>query len=197
MNSENLHDALNLLDEDLIAPTAHLRQRRVRWHHLGALAACLAVVCAVGVFAFAQKSGSPEAAPEGALVDESTDELTTQPAQDDAEALQPNKRNELVPGVDMVDANDHLVLMETVLVEVIGLGEGQFTAKVLEADRFYAQGDTVTFRLTELTRLIEGKNAYPLPEGEQSIPVGAVLKVDYSFSENRAVIAECITFGER
>lgn len=192
MNPENLHDALNFLDEDLIAPTAHLRQRKVRWHHLGALAACLAVVCAASVFAFVQKPDSPEAAPEGALVDE----LTTQPAQDDLEELPPNKRNELTPGVDTVDANHHLVLMETVLVEVTGLGEEQFTAKVLEADRFFAQDDTVTFRLTELTRLIEGKNAYPLPEGEQIIPMGAVLKVDYSFSENRAVIAECITFGE-
>lgn len=192
MNPEKLHEALNLLDEDLIAPVAGLRQRKVLWQHIGALAACLAVVCVVGAFGFSQKPGSPEAAPEGALVDE----LTTQPVKDDSDAQQPDKRNEIVPGVDAVDSNDHLVLMETVLVEVTGLEEGQFMATVLKADRFFARGDSVTFHLTELTRVIEGTNALPLPEGEEKIPVGAVLKVDYSFSDDGAVMAECITFGE-
>jgi len=193
MNPEQLHDALNLLDEDLIAETDRLRHRRFRWQHLGALAACLAVVCVVGAFAFSQRPGSAESAPENGnpelVLDESSlEQGDTKPGNKDSD--------DLSNVWEVTDGDKHVVLMESMLVEVTAVGENSLAATVLQSDRFHAAGDSVTIRLTPLTRLIEGKNAYPLPEDGQVFFEGAVLVVDYSFNQNREVVAECITFGE-
>ena len=52
MTSEKLHDALNLLPNDLIAETDALRTRKekppVRWQRWAAMAACLAVILLAG-----------------------------------------------------------------------------------------------------------------------------------------------------
>lgn len=193
MNPEQLHDALNLLDEDLIAETDRLRRRRFSWQHLGALAACLAVVCVVGAFAFSQRPGSAESAPENGnpelVLDESSlEQGDTKPGNKDSD--------DLSNVWEVADGDKNVILMESMLVEVTAVGENSLTATVLQSDRFHAAGDSVTIRLTELTRLIEGKNAYPLPEDGQVFFEGAVLVVDYSFDQNRKVVAECITFGE-
>lgn len=193
MNPEQLHDALNLLDEDLIAETDRLRRGRFPWRHLGALAACLAVVCVVGTFAFSQGPISAESAPENGtpehVLDESSLELeNTKPINKDSD--------DLANVWEVSDGDKQSLLMESMLVEVTAMGEDSFTATVLNPDRFYAAGDSVTIHLTPLTRLIEGKNAYPLPEDEQVFFEGAVLVVDYSFNQNRELVAECITFGE-
>lgn len=76
MNPEKLHDALNLLEDDLIIPVERLREKKrtFRWHYVGAMAACLAV-CALGLYGFGllDRAKSNETAPENVLVQEETE----------------------------------------------------------------------------------------------------------------------------
>jgi len=198
MNPEKLHDALNLLDDELILEVELLRRRKgFRWQHLGTLAACLVLVCALGIYGLFLHGGSTELVPEQNL----EAEMAVEDGLPERVDLQPGKKDgeELfaMPGVDTVESDKNMVKMETMLVEVTKLEEDRFTATVLQSDRFYSAGETVTIHLTALTRLIEGKDAYPIPEGEQAFLEGAVLVVDYSLGQDKkTVIAECITFGE-
>lgn len=70
MNPEKLHDALNLLEDDLIIPVERLREKKrtFRWRHFGALAACLAVVCALGLYGLGlfDRAKTNDTAPEEA-----------------------------------------------------------------------------------------------------------------------------------
>lgn len=73
MNPEKLHDALNLLEDDLIIPAEQLREKKrtFRWRYAAALAACLAV-CALGLYGFGllDRTKTNDTAPENALVQE-------------------------------------------------------------------------------------------------------------------------------
>lgn len=195
MNPEKLHDALDLLDEDLILPVEQLRRRKpFRWQHLGALAACLAVVCVIGVLAhgLAWDMGSGESVSEDGLVSEMVPEAEVADTQSGRKETQPQN---IVPGVDLIDGDLQVLLMETILVEVTKIEQDRFTATVLQSDQFHSKGDTVTIHLTELTRIIRGletENALPVDDFSE----GSVLVVNYTFDQDRAVIAECITFGE-
>lgn len=197
MNPEKIHDALNLLDEELLLPVEQLRRRRTfRWQHLGALAACLAVVCAVGLLAhgFVQAGASAESARDD-MVAEMVPEGNQAELEDSLSGRKETQPQNIVPGVDVIDGDLQVLLMETILVEVTKIEQDRFTATVLQSDRFHSKGDTVTVHLTELTRIIRGletENALPVDDFSE----GSVLVVNYTFDQDRAVIAECITFGE-
>lgn len=196
MNPEKLHEALNLLDEELIAPVENMRGRRRQWHHLGVLAACLAVVCVLSFFGIrGLKRGDAETAPENELATEAVEEADTE-GESGKSAKREMDDSLDISGVDVIYEGADVILMETMLVKVTELGTDSITATVLHADRFYAEGETVVLQFTELTGIIRGKqveSALPM----EDFAVGDVLTVDYSFGENREVIAECITFGER
>lgn len=197
MNPEKLHDALDLLDEDLILPVEQLRRRKpFRWQHLGALAACLAVVCVIGVLAhgLAWDMGSGESVSEDGLVSEMVPEAEVADTQSGRKETQPQN---IVPGVDLIDGDLQVLLMETILVEVTKIEQDRFTATVLASDRNYAQGDSITVLLTEFSRFISGKAVYSLTPDVQYFSEGAVLVVAYaSGPEKYTIIGECISFGE-
>lgn len=71
MNPEKLHDALNLLEDDLILPVERLREKKrvFRWRHVGALAACVAV-CVLGLYGFGllDRTKTNDTAPEDSVV---------------------------------------------------------------------------------------------------------------------------------
>lgn len=67
IDSQNIHDALNLLPDDLLAPVEAMRQRkRFPWRSVTAVAACLCL--GVGLWYFfpglTMKNGAAEAMPE-------------------------------------------------------------------------------------------------------------------------------------
>ena len=195
MKPEILHDALSFLDEELVAPVEKLRRKKSNWLHIGALAACLAVICALGIYG-AVKGASPEIdksnivpelAPEAELVD-----------QEEQHSL----RNETIrpsvdtPSVDMVDDRGQLI-METVLVEVVQLGDSDFFAKVLTGDRNFAEGTQLTVLLTENSYFVEGSQVEPIASAGAFFKEGSVLVVNYGSSEGENTIyAETISFGE-
>ena len=66
IKAEQLHDALTLLPEDLIAPVDALRRKkRFRWQPIAALAACACIVAGLWLFA----PGAASTANDGANVD--------------------------------------------------------------------------------------------------------------------------------
>ena len=191
MNPVKLQDALNLLEDDLIAPVEAIRRNRIRWQHIAALAACLAVVCVMSLFGMKELSrGNTEAAPgpaeETLMLEMETDKSGRG---DDADLN--------IPGKDMVDEAGEVVIMDTVLVEVLALADDHFLAKVLTADRNYATGTQVKVILSEHTRFIRGKDVSQVLSAEAFFSEGAVLNVDYAFTrEENTIHAQCISFGE-
>lgn len=197
MNPEKLHDALNLLDEDLIAPVEKLRcHRGFRWQHLAGLAACLAVALVVGLFGYglAQDAGSVESA----LGDDMVEELAPDAQIGDNQASQNETLPQTsMPGIDMADAEKYVILMETVLVEVVALEQDRLTATVLVSDRNFTQGDSVTVVLTKSTQLVVENAAYSVSADGGDFSEGASLVVHYTVGpEKNIIIAECISFGE-
>ena len=108
MKPELLQDAIGLLDEELIAPVDKLRRpKRLHWQHIGALAACLALVCALGIFGATRMGGSPEASRHDAAAELAVENETIR--QEHSVVGRDDSTD--VPGVDVVDEAEHAPLM--------------------------------------------------------------------------------------
>lgn len=109
MNPENIHDALNLLPDDLIAEADTLRQRKPRtipWKRLIPMAACFALVLGAlyVMLPILTPKGSLEAAPEAAapmemmqdaMAENSLEGIPeTAPAADEAPRAEPEENSE-------------------------------------------------------------------------------------------------------
>jgi len=142
MTQEKLHEALNLLDDDLIEATDALRRRRHRsnWLAVAALAACLGLVCFMALwppFAKNKRTDNGMYAPESAVSDAHNYGVLEAPEASPVSSMQ---------------------------VRVIQLLDNGFTAAVISADSDdYAVGQTVT--------LIFAKGAEVTLEPEMEISV--------------------------
>ena len=193
MNPEKLHDALSLLDEDLIQPVEKLRRRRpVRWQSIASLAACLVVAVALGIFGLQGMDGAsnetgaggvaPEMAVEGDLALSGRGDGFPQTT---------------TPGVDTAEIDRHVLKMESAVVQVLKIEADGFTATVLGGDRKHDPGETLTILFTEHTRFVSGQEVYALPSDVTFFCEGATVVVDYaSGSEPGMILAECISAHE-
>ena len=194
MKPELLQDAIGLLDEELIAPVEKLRRpKRLHWQHIGALAACLALVCALGIFGATRMGGSPEASRHDAAAELAVENETIR--QEHSVVGRDDSTD--VPGVDVVDEAEHAPIMFAVDVEVIEIEQDRFTATVLFGGRNLAPGDVVTVMLTESTRSSLAKEEGFSTLDGQHFFAGATLIVGYGpGQEGNVIYADWISFAE-
>lgn len=197
MKPEQLHDALNLLDDELILPVEQLRRRkRIPWQGIAALAACFVLVFSLGLLIPKGPAGQMESA-RGDSLAQVEEEGELQDREDSLSIRQEGVLHSTVPGTDMADDRGQAVIMETVLVEVVQLGEDHFLANVLTGDRNFPQGTRLKVLLTEHSCFIHGSQVQPIASAEAFFNQGAVLVVDYGFTaEENTIQAETISFGE-
>ena len=190
MNPENLHDAMNLLDEELLTPVVQLRKgKKVRWGHMAALAACLAVVCALGLSnagLFDSVENSGHAVVKDDLLDSEAVEALPEDRNDDI-------RDQSSTVVESKENDVNKPLPTAVLVIDAWHAEG-FTATSRSADSVLTPGGCVTVILTEDTLVCmgAGDEGHRWKRGETPFEVGTAVKMQYTAGEEPATVYACI-----
>lgn len=193
MNPEKLHDALNLLDEELIAPVEQLRRRGIRWHHIGAFAACLAVVCVLGLYA----SGLFDRAETCDMAQE----LAMEVASEETEENQPVRAetDEQSVGADEEGVDQALnIPLPSAVLSIDRLENDRFVATVLQTGGTLAEGERVTVLLTEETTLALGdqQEASLSTDGQLLFEGASVVVFFVPGPQKGTVCAAVISFAE-
>lgn len=223
MNIDNLHDALGLLDDDLIEEVDALRSERkqynkscstkrvIRWT---ALAACLSVflisICAVSIlwrngFGGQKKSMSSDEAVKGKVVKENE---TMSEDIDDSSIKQESAITENTS--EVTDASVSTAEVPSVLVEIKAWHEDGFVgtiAGIVDTEK-YAIGTEVTVKFSE--EVYDGESSVTGVQykeentlDSENFPIGSVVSVQFhsqevtpSSTENDAVDEEIVLYAE-
>ncbi len=141
MNLEDLHDALNLLDDDMVEAVERMRSRRRKysWIRILSAAACLCIGV-MGIYAAGRLLFTAGSSLDGACeyVGSNDQELQLGIPEDGVET-------EAVNGAGITEA------LATVQLEIITLESDGFTGKVTEAENEagFAPGEILTVILSE------------------------------------------------
>lgn len=223
MNIDNIHDALNLLDDDLIETVDKLRNekthilkmnRKNTWIHWVSIAACLCLVV-VSVYVtngfglMAYKGASNDSAKEETASETYDNDGMEEVAgigqndmeEDGTDGTSSDSENES----DVLSSNE-LIETLSVLVEIVSWGENGFTGTVtgiVDTEK-YPVGTTVTVKFNDDIHIkVSTENGTTYMEyipDSTDFPEGSVVCVqfDKSDSETNEVIlyAETITFSD-
>lgn len=190
MNIDNLHDALNLLDDELIEEVDKLRTKRKRRKNLSvrwlSLAACFCVAI-IGLYALSnlgvwqfgasKDSACVENAKEDLVEDNSTAE---QDAFDDSVGDVGTKTESIS---DSTGSSENTSEQPSVLVEITEWTEDGFDGVVTGIV------DTTIFEIGEKVKVQFGETVYT----EKDFPVGSVVRVQFSSSETETVDGDAST----
>lgn len=198
MNPEKLHDALNLLEDDLILEVEHLREKKrtLRWQHFGALAACLAVVCVLGLYGSGlfDRAESGDAAQMEMAVENShldSDEAKNLLATEATCGYAPRDQAETA---NETESSDLMVPLPSAVVRIDHWQDNCFTCTVMEPGDTLSEGDSVTVLLTQDTHLAleKGQQTVPWTAGEQPFAEDALVELFYVSGPERDTVYGCI-----
>lgn len=209
MNIENIHDALNLLDDDMLEAVDKLRNEKTQitklhrknmWVRWGAVAACLCIV-AVSVYVtdgFGLMSFK-DADSNSAQIEVESDSTTAE--NESKEVAGESSPVEVETDTDQI-TDKSTVEMPSVLVEIVSWQENGFIgtiAGIVDTEK-YAVGTTVTVKFEDTASIkVSSENGTQYEEhipDSTDFPEGSVVCVQFSAGETESN-TEIILYAEQ
>ena len=195
MNIENIHDALNLLDDDMIEAVEQLRNEKPQsinkykkntWIRWVAMAACLCLV--VGSYYLTDGFGliSYKGENHDSIKEESGDWTPNHGASESLGSVPESDNDE--DGTDVTDdMSGEEVDLQKVMVQIVSWGEQSFTGTVVGDTDAFEDGMTVSVQFEE-TFYVELSNEHGTEHfsGEkiaEVMPVESIVLVEFSKQE--------------